>query len=136
MIAVLLAAAAAVAGTVSPPGDRDLLRSVYEELVNINTSYSTGQTTPAAEAIARRLLEAGWPKEDVVVLGAAPPKANVVARYRGTGAARPLLLLAHLDVVEAKAERTGASSRSSSSRRTATSTAAGPATTRRRRPSG
>ena len=102
MIPVLLAAAAAVAGTVSPPGDRDLLRSVYEELVNINTSYSTGQTTPAAEAIARRLLEAGWPKEDVVVLGAAPPKANVVARYRGTGAARPLLLLAHLDVVEAK----------------------------------
>ncbi len=102
MIPVLLAAAAAVAGTVSPPGDRDLLRSVYEELVNINTSYSTGQTTPAAEAIARRLLDAGWPKEDVVVLGAAPPKANVVARYRGTGKALPLLLLAHLDVVEAK----------------------------------
>jgi acetylornithine deacetylase/succinyl-diaminopimelate desuccinylase-like protein len=104
MMHVLLAAATAAAGTFSPPADRDLLRSVYEELVNINTSYTTGQTTPAAEAVARRLLEAGWPKEDVVVLGAAPHKANVVARYRGTGKARPLLLLAHLDVVEARPE--------------------------------
>ena len=101
MIAFVLAAAAA-AGTFSPQADRDLLRAVYEELVNIDTSYSTGKTTPAAEAVARRLLEAGWPKEDVVVLGAAPHKANVVARYRGSGKARTLLLLAHLDVVEAK----------------------------------
>jgi acetylornithine deacetylase/succinyl-diaminopimelate desuccinylase-like protein len=54
--------------------------------------------------MARRLLDAGFPKEDVVVLGAAPHKANLVARYRGTGRARPLLLLAHLDVVEAKRE--------------------------------
>jgi hypothetical protein len=79
MIALLLAAAAA-AGTFSPPADRDLLRSVYEELVSIDTSYSTGQTTPAAEAVARRLLDTGRPKEDVAVLGAAPHKANVVAR--------------------------------------------------------
>ena len=100
---VLLAAAAAPpAGTFSPEPDRQLVRAVYEELVNINTSYSTGQTTPAAEAVARRLIAAGFPKEDVAVLGAAPQKANVVARYRGTGTARPLLLLAHLDVVEAK----------------------------------
>jgi acetylornithine deacetylase/succinyl-diaminopimelate desuccinylase-like protein len=99
---VLLAAAAvAPAGTLSPEPDQKLVRAVYEELVNINTSYSTGQTTPAAEAVARRLIAAGFPEEDVAVLGAAPHKANVVARYRGTGAARPLLLLAHLDVVEA-----------------------------------
>jgi acetylornithine deacetylase/succinyl-diaminopimelate desuccinylase-like protein len=91
-------------GTYSPEADRDLLRSIYEELVNSNSSYSTGQTTPAAEAMARRFLAAGLPKDDVFVLGAAPHKANVVARYRGTGAARPLLLLAHLDVVEAKRE--------------------------------
>ncbi|HEX9187311.1 MAG TPA: peptidase M20, partial [Vicinamibacteria bacterium] len=103
MLIVLLAAAAAAGPPVySPEPERQLARSVYEELVNINTSYSTGQTTPAAEAVARRLLEAGFPKEDVVVLGAAPHKQNVVARYRGTGTARPLLLLAHLDVVEAK----------------------------------
>jgi len=91
-------------GTYSPDPDRDLVRSIYEELVNSNSSYSTGQTTPAAEAMARRFLDAGLPKEDVVVLGAAPHKANVVARYRGAGQARPLLLLAHLDVVEAKRE--------------------------------
>jgi acetylornithine deacetylase/succinyl-diaminopimelate desuccinylase-like protein len=99
---ILLAAVAAPTETRSPEADQRLARAVYEELVGINTSYGTGQTTPAAEAMARRLIAAGLPKDDVVVLGAAPHKANVVARYRGTGTARPLLLLAHLDVVEAK----------------------------------
>jgi acetylornithine deacetylase/succinyl-diaminopimelate desuccinylase-like protein len=101
-IALLLAAASA--GHQSPEPERQLVRSIYEQLVNSNTSYTTGQTTPAAEAMATRLLDAGFAREDVVVTGAAPHKANVVARYRGTGTARPLLLLAHLDVVEAKRE--------------------------------
>jgi acetylornithine deacetylase/succinyl-diaminopimelate desuccinylase-like protein len=100
----VLAAAIAPPATVSPEPDQKLVRAIYEELVNTNTSYSTGQTTPAAEAMAKRLLDAGFPKDDVAVLGAAPHKANLVARYRGTGKARPLLLLAHLDVVEAKRE--------------------------------
>lgn len=90
--------------TTSPEPSRRLVREIYEQLVNSNTSYSTGQTTPAAEGMARRLLDAGFPPADVVVAGAAPHKANLVARYRGTGAGRPLLLLAHLDVVEAKRE--------------------------------
>lgn len=101
LIALIAAAVVPVAGNVSPEPDRQLARSVYEELVNHNTSYDTGQTTPAAEAMARRLVEAGFEAQDVVVAGAAPHKGNVVARYRGTGVARPLLLLAHLDVVEA-----------------------------------
>jgi len=102
---VFLASAALLpAGTYSPEPSRQLVRSIYEELVNSNSSFSTGQTTPAAEAMARRLLDAGFAREDVVVLGAAPHKANVVARLRGTGKARPLLLLAHLDVVEARRE--------------------------------
>jgi len=106
LIALLLAAttAAGPTETDSPEPWRQLVRAIYEQLVNSNTSYSTGQTTPAAEAMAARLLDAGFAREDVVVLGAAPHKANLVARYRGTGAARPLLLLAHLDVVEAKRE--------------------------------
>ena len=104
LLTLLLAAASVPAGTMSPDADRQLVRAIYQELVGTNTSYSTGQTTPAAEAMARRLLDAGFPKEDVVVLGAAPHKANLVARYRGTGRARPLLLLAHLDVVEARRE--------------------------------
>ena len=105
LIALLLAATTAgPAETYSPEPWRQLVRAIYEQLVNSNTSYTTGQTTPAAEAMARRLLDAGFAREDVVVLGAAPHKANLVARYRGTGAARPVLLLAHLDVVEAKRE--------------------------------
>jgi acetylornithine deacetylase/succinyl-diaminopimelate desuccinylase-like protein len=105
--AVLLASAAASAApaqNLSPEPSRQLVRAIYEQLVNSNTSYSTGQTTPAAEAMAKWLLEAGFPREDVLVLGGAPHKANLVARYRGTGAARPMLLLAHLDVVEARRE--------------------------------
>ena len=105
---LLLAAVAAGAPngpeTVSPEPSRQLVRSIYAELIASNTSYTTGQTTPAAEAMAKRLLDAGFPREDVVVAGAAPHKANVVVRYRGTGKAKPLLLLAHLDVVEAKRE--------------------------------
>jgi acetylornithine deacetylase/succinyl-diaminopimelate desuccinylase-like protein len=104
---LLLAAMAAPSESTSPTSPepyRELVLGIYRELVGSNTSYSTGQTTPAAEAMARRLLEAGFAKDDVVVLGAAAHKANVVVRYRGTGAARPLLLLAHLDVVEAKRE--------------------------------
>ena len=101
---VLAISALAPAPTTSPEPSRQLVRAIYEELVNSNTSYSSGQTTPAAEAMARRFLEAGFAREDVVVGGAAPHKGNVVARYRGTGTARPLLLLAHLDVVEAKRE--------------------------------
>jgi acetylornithine deacetylase/succinyl-diaminopimelate desuccinylase-like protein len=105
LTALLLAAATpGPAETYSPEPWRPLVRAIYEQLVNSNTSYSTGQTTPAAEAMAKRLLDAGFAREDVVVLGAAPHKANLVTRYRGTGAARPLLLLAHLDVVEAKRE--------------------------------
>jgi acetylornithine deacetylase/succinyl-diaminopimelate desuccinylase-like protein len=101
---VLAAAALAPAETQSPAPERQRVRAIYEELVNSNTSYTTGQTTPAAEAMAKRFRDAGFAKEDVVVGGAAPHKGNVVARYRGTGKGRPLLLLAHLDVVEAKRE--------------------------------
>lgn len=59
LLPLLVAAAAVSAGALSPEPDRQLLRSLYQELVGTNTSYSTGQTTPAAEAMARRLLEAG-----------------------------------------------------------------------------
>jgi acetylornithine deacetylase/succinyl-diaminopimelate desuccinylase-like protein len=54
--------------------------------------------------VAKRLKAAGFPDADVFVGGAIPRKANVVARYHGTGARKPILLLAHIDVVEAKRE--------------------------------
>ena len=80
-----------------------LARDIYEQLVNINTAPTAG-TTRAAEAMAKRLLDAGFSPADVRVLGAQPDQHNLVARLRGSGAARPILLLAHLDVVEARRE--------------------------------
>jgi acetylornithine deacetylase/succinyl-diaminopimelate desuccinylase-like protein len=80
-----------------------LAREIYEQLVNINTTGRVG-TTQAADAMAKRLLDAGLPKADVRVLGADPKQHNLVARLRGSAAARPVLLLAHLDVVEARRE--------------------------------
>jgi acetylornithine deacetylase/succinyl-diaminopimelate desuccinylase-like protein len=95
------------AGPVVSAQDRSshdrLARDIYEQLVNINTSPAAG-TTRAAEAMAKRLLDAGFPATDVRVLGAQPDQHNLVARLRGRGPARPVLLLAHLDVVEARKE--------------------------------
>jgi acetylornithine deacetylase/succinyl-diaminopimelate desuccinylase-like protein len=81
-----------------------LARDIYRELIEINTTDSAGNTTAAAEAIAARLRAAGFPDADVQVLGPNPRKGNLVARYRGAGLRKPLLLLAHLDVVEARRE--------------------------------
>jgi len=99
---ILLVAGISLFAENMPPADQQkLAREIYKELVETNTSFTTGQTTPAAEAVARRLTAAGFPATDVQVLGASPKKMNVVVRYRGTGEKKPLLLLAHLDVVEA-----------------------------------
>jgi acetylornithine deacetylase/succinyl-diaminopimelate desuccinylase-like protein len=80
-------------------------REIFKQLIEINTSDTpAGNVTTAAEAVATRLKAAGFAAADVQVLGPDPRKGNLVARYRGTGAKRPVLLLAHLDVVEAKRE--------------------------------
>ena len=91
---------------VSPLAQRDpaaeRARAIFKELVEIDTTDSAGSTTRAAEAMAARFKTAGFSAEDVQVLGPTPRKGNLVVRFRGTGALRPLLLVAHLDVVEAK----------------------------------
>jgi acetylornithine deacetylase/succinyl-diaminopimelate desuccinylase-like protein len=80
-------------------------REVLKQLIEINTTDSpAGNVTKAAEAVAARLKAAGFPAADIVVAGPDPRKFNLVARYRGTGTRKPLLLLAHLDVVEARRE--------------------------------
>ena len=119
-----------------PAAEQQLAREIYKEMIEIKSGYTTGATTPVAEAAARRLKAAGFPDADIFVGGAIPTKANLVVRYRGTGRARPLLLLAHTDVVEAKREDWSHGSVHASPSATATSTAAAPATTRRRRRSG
>jgi len=81
---------------------QQLARDIFKELVEINTVTATGDTLIAAQAMAARLKAAGFTDADVRVLSPAPRKGNLVARLRGTGVRKPILLLAHLDVVEAK----------------------------------
>ena len=85
-------------------GTRQLSRDIFKQLVEINTTDSVGSTTIAASAMAKRLLDAGFPPSDVQVLGPNERKGNMVARIHGTGAKKPLLFICHLDVVEARRE--------------------------------
>jgi len=86
------------------PATRELSRDIFKQLIEINTTDSVGSNTTAAQAMAKRLLDAGFPAADVVVLGPNERKGNMVARLRGTGAAghKPILIIGHLDVVEAR----------------------------------
>lgn len=79
-------------------------RDILRQLIEINTTDSVGNVTYAAEAVAKRLTDAGFPASDVQVLGPNDRKKNMVARLRGTGAKKPVLLIGHLDVVEAHRE--------------------------------
>jgi len=83
---------------------RQLSRDIFQQLIEINSTDSVGSTTVAADAMAKRLLDTGFSKDDVVVLGPNSRKGNMVARLRGTGAGKPILLIGHLDVVEARRE--------------------------------
>jgi acetylornithine deacetylase/succinyl-diaminopimelate desuccinylase-like protein len=94
--------------TAAPLDDatRKLARDIFQQLIEINTTDSVGSTTAAAEAMAKRLLDAGFAPEDVKVLGPRDRKGNMVARYHGSGSSglKPILIIAHLDVVEARRE--------------------------------
>jgi acetylornithine deacetylase/succinyl-diaminopimelate desuccinylase-like protein len=83
---------------------KQLSHDIFKELIEINTTDSVGNNTLAAEAMAKRLLDAGFAQEDVAVLGPNDRKKNLVVRLRGNGAKKPVLLIGHLDVVEAKPE--------------------------------
>jgi acetylornithine deacetylase/succinyl-diaminopimelate desuccinylase-like protein len=93
--------ALASAGAQSAPNDARA-HDIFKRLIEINTTDSVGNVTKAAEAAADELKAAGFPAADIQVIGPDARKKNLVARYRGTGARKPLLLVAHLDVVEAK----------------------------------
>jgi acetylornithine deacetylase/succinyl-diaminopimelate desuccinylase-like protein len=86
--------------------DRMLAREVFQQLIETNTSHSVGSTTVAAEAMRKRLLDAGFPASDMFVGGPDDRHGNLVARYRGKPGStlKPVLVIAHLDVVEAKRE--------------------------------
>jgi acetylornithine deacetylase/succinyl-diaminopimelate desuccinylase-like protein len=102
--AVLACAVVGPAPAQALTGQQQRAFDIYKELLEINTVTETGDTARAADAMAARLIAAGFDSTDVQVLKPAPSKGNLVARLRGTGAKRPMLLLAHLDVVEARRE--------------------------------
>jgi len=88
----------------SDAATRSLARDIFQQLIEINTTDSVGSTTVAAQAMAKRLLDAGFPQADVAVLGPNGRKGNLVVRLHGTGAGKPILIIGHLDVVEARRE--------------------------------
>ena len=80
---------------------QQLAHDIYQELIEIDTTTATGDTARAAEAMAARLKAAGFAEADVQAFSPAPRKGNLVARLHGSGARKPILLVAHLDVVPA-----------------------------------
>jgi len=108
----ILAAALIVGGLISAeaalaqtnPAVNQEARAILQQLIEINTSDSVGNVTRASEAMAQRLLDAGFPQGDVMVAGPIERKKNLVVRYRGTGQRAPILFIGHLDVVEARRE--------------------------------
>ena len=101
--ALALLPGAMSAQTLPPPAHRQLARAILEELIEINTVHDSGATR-AATALAKRLMAGGFPAQDVYLGGPKPHKQNLVVRLRGRGKGRPILFLAHLDVVEARRE--------------------------------
>jgi acetylornithine deacetylase/succinyl-diaminopimelate desuccinylase-like protein len=99
---VLVASNASATEALTPP--QQLAFDIYKELVEINTVTATGDTAQAAEAMAARLKAAGFAEADVHAFSPAPRKGNLVARLRGSGTRKPILLVAHLDVVPAGRE--------------------------------
>jgi hypothetical protein len=96
--------AAAAAQKMPPAAEMKLAHDIYKEIIEINSSVNTSTTTPVAQAMAARFRAAGFPESDIFLGGPVPGKWNLVVRYHGAGARKPLLLLAHTDVVEAKRE--------------------------------
>lgn len=81
-----------------------LAHDMFKQLIEINTTDSVGSVTAAAEAMAQRFRDAGFPESDIHVLGPNDRKKNLVVRLHGSGMHKPVLLIGHLDVVEARRE--------------------------------
>jgi len=103
----LLALGTVAAGAAPPSTDAAydaLAHDIFKQLIEIDTSDSTGNVTTAAEALAQRFRDAGFAPADLALLGPNDRKKNLVVRLHGTGARKPVLLIGHLDVVEARRE--------------------------------
>ncbi len=104
-VAGLFAVSPIVAQRPASDRQRALEREILAEMTEVNTSDSARGTPTLAAKLATRLREAGFAERDVVVTGFDPSLQNLVVRYRGRGPGRkPILLMAHLDVVDARRE--------------------------------
>src|SRR5512143_2633482 len=97
LLAATLATVVAVAQQGTPLTDhQQQARAIFKELIEINTTDTpAGNVTKASEALAARLRAAGFAGDDVQVIGPSEKKRNLVARIRGTGAGKPILLISH-----------------------------------------
>ena len=90
--------------TPASPADRAEAREIFKQLIEINTTDTPkGNVTTGSAAMEKRFLDAGFPREDIHLLGPDARKQNLVVRYRaaGTPSEKPVLFLCHMDVVEA-----------------------------------
>ncbi|MCU1321612.1 MAG: Acetylornithine deacetylase [Acidobacteriaceae bacterium] len=103
LTAALLATSLHAQPTPLDPATKALSHAIFKQLIEINTTDSIGSVTTAAKAMRTRLLEAGLPAADLTLAGPNDRKQNLVARYRGAPGSKlqPILILCHLDVVEA-----------------------------------
>jgi len=83
---------------------RQLSHDIFKQLIEINTTDSVGNVSTAAEAMAQRFRDAGFSENDLRILGPNDRKKNLVVRFHGSGKHKPVLLIGHLDVVEARRE--------------------------------
>ncbi|HJT52689.1 MAG TPA: M20/M25/M40 family metallo-hydrolase, partial [Candidatus Angelobacter sp.] len=84
------------------PPYHQLAHDIFQQLIEINTTDTpAGNVTTAAQAVAARLAKAGFSGDDLRLGGPLPNKYNVVARLHGSGKAKPVLFIGHLDVVQA-----------------------------------
>lgn len=105
ILALAFTAFSGTAWAQTATADRVQFRSIYEELVEIDTSPSTGSCTRAVNAMLVHLRNAGYSERDaqVIIPDGAPEDGNLVATLRGSSS-RAVLLLAHIDVVDARRE--------------------------------
>ncbi len=106
LAAGIFLAARTLSAPLSESETHSLAHDIFKQLIEINTTDSVGSTTAAANAMAARLVDAGFPAADVTVLGPNDRRGNLVVRYRGQRGSKrkPILIIAHLDVVEARRE--------------------------------
>jgi acetylornithine deacetylase/succinyl-diaminopimelate desuccinylase-like protein len=102
VIRIALIAAVVLPECLRAQGDyQQLGKAILESMIETNTTASAGNTTVLAQSLAKRFVDAGFPEADVQVVGPAERNKNLVVRYRGAGGQKPLLVMGHIDVVEA-----------------------------------